>query len=82
MVCLGFEPGATGRYAQTKPRSYGGHTIQIFIGITYRTKLSLLSVKHNRSLVWQPRTEPLHQHSKLVPFYHRIFILLGFIKTK
>ena len=25
MVCLGFEPGATGWWAQTKPRSYGGH---------------------------------------------------------
>ena len=25
MVCLGFEPGAEGWYAQTKPRSYGGH---------------------------------------------------------
>ena len=22
MVCLGFEPGAAGRWAQTKPRSY------------------------------------------------------------
>ena len=25
MVCLGFEPGAAGWQAQTKPRSYGGH---------------------------------------------------------
>ena len=25
MVCLGFEPGAAGWKAQTKPRSYGGH---------------------------------------------------------
>ena len=24
MVCLGSKPGATGWYAQTKPRSYGG----------------------------------------------------------
>ena len=25
MVCLGFEPGAAGWQAQTKPRSYGGN---------------------------------------------------------
>ena len=25
MECLGFEPGAAGWKAQTKPRSYGGH---------------------------------------------------------
>ena len=25
MVCLGFEPGAAGWWAETKPRSYGGH---------------------------------------------------------
>ena len=24
-MCLGFEPGAAGWWAQTKPRSYGGH---------------------------------------------------------
>ena len=24
MVCLGFEPGTSGWYAQTKPQSYGG----------------------------------------------------------
>ena len=27
MVWLGFEPVAAGWYAQTKPRSYGGHPI-------------------------------------------------------
>ena len=27
MVWLGFEPAAAGWYAQTKPRSYGGHPI-------------------------------------------------------
>ena len=30
MVCLGFEPGAAGWQAQTKPRSYGGHPKQYF----------------------------------------------------
>ena len=27
MVCLGFEPGATGWKAQMKPQSYGGHPL-------------------------------------------------------
>ena len=27
MVCLGFEPGAAGWWAQMKPRSYGGHML-------------------------------------------------------
>ena len=29
MVCLGFEPGATGWQAQTKPQSYGSHPNQM-----------------------------------------------------
>ena len=31
MDCLGFEPGAAGWWAQTIPRSYGGHTNLKFI---------------------------------------------------
>ena len=31
MVCLGFEPGAAGRLAQTKPLSYGGRPITLFL---------------------------------------------------
>ena len=30
MVCWGFEPGAAGWQAQTKPRSYGGHHVENF----------------------------------------------------
>ena len=32
MVCLGFEPGATGWQAQTKPQSYGGGDVLVVNG--------------------------------------------------
>ena len=34
MMCLGFEPGAAGWYAQMKPRSYGGRPSLISFWLT------------------------------------------------
>ena len=35
MVCLGFEPGAAGWQAQTKPRSYGGQSLTLRLQLFY-----------------------------------------------
>ena len=44
MVCLGFEPGPAGWYAQTKPRSYGGQpkTLQLCLCFAFQRKNLLL----------------------------------------
>ena len=39
MVCLGFEPGAAGWLAQTKPWSYGGHpSVCVIITLARRSR--------------------------------------------
>ena len=49
MVCLGFKPGATGWYVQTKAWSYGGHSNFTFFVHSFLFMRSLV-VSVTRSL--------------------------------
>ena len=57
MVCLGFEPGAAGWQAQTKPQSYGGHIVGccLLVCLVWKRFCRLRLRRCTTELNWPPR---------------------------
>ena len=72
MVSLGFEPGPAGWYAQTKPRSYGGHPIKVFC-FSFLCTSSQVNLPHCQSCCSSPSTKVLHAIGQ----YHKHVLIVN-----